>query len=272
MSAECQSQDDLLTIKFAAKSQLRTTLNWINSKSDLIYSGDQHLEHESEILDLDGVDMVDDSRLGGDPYSALGKLFYTRGEEPGQIGSCTASFLGSPDTLLTAAHCVMSEVGVWNTNFIFVSPYGVDGAEMYSVNCIALPKKWGSLLGENALQTDFAVLQVNRPTSSRPLEFQPLMPKKLRVVGFSDHCCSGKHLVELEVNEYEVFEFGLSLRLDNNPMGEGSSGSPWIDSESGKVVSVSSHYHDGRNLKIDGPKIGKRLDRIVRYAHQGCND
>ena len=272
VSVECLSHDHLLAVKFADKSQLRTTLKWINSKSDLIYGRYLHPEHREKTREGDGVQWVDDKLLLSKPYHALGKLFYTHGEEPGRIGSCTASLLGERDTLLTAAHCVMSEEGVWNTDFFFVSPYGAEGSQVYSINCIVVPRKWGALLGAKTLEYDYAVLQLNRAAPHRPLELQSSMPRQIQVIGFSDLSYSGKHLVEIKARDYDVIDAGLFLRMKNNSMGEGSSGSPWLDTESGKVVSLSSHYHEGRKLRMEGPKLGPRLMRLVDYAHQGCSD
>ena len=114
--------------------------------------------------------------------------------------------------------------------------------------------------------------QRNRRGKSEPL---------VRIVGYGTR--HPTTMVELSYAGRVVDVSGSFLGIDHNPMGAGSSGSPWIN-DRGEVVSLSSHYFNhgvghkhGDDVVIHGhdhmhgPLFDNDTFAMLDYVESGCD-
>ena len=92
-----------------------------------------------------------------------------------QISAANCSgFLVGEDILVTAGHCITSEADCKNNKWVF--DYKVDSAEQGNVNVsssnVYSCKKIISRALDQVTKDDFAVIQLDRKTDRRPLEFR----------------------------------------------------------------------------------------------------
>ncbi|MBT4161323.1 MAG: hypothetical protein HOE54_08455, partial [Gammaproteobacteria bacterium] len=193
------------------------------------------------------------------------KLFFTH--NTGEIASCSGAFAGAQQVIVTAAHCVMNSEGDWNSDFLFIKGYGSPEQEMFAIECIALPEKWGDLQGEASLDFDYAFLRTKRLNQENSWEIsdQP-PPEKLTIVGYSDKYYDGKHMIEVVVDTLSTLPFRIGST--NNSLGKGSSGSPWFGEKF--VHSVSSHYLNKRSDVMWGPRMSDETQSVLAYTQNHC--
>ena len=183
-----------LSIQFSQKNQLKTGMTWIKFKPKLVLAPSHRAPRKSKFDPVDPVESGDQN--GRMPYSAVGKLLFTK--DDGKISSCSAAFAGSNDVIVTAAHCVMTSSGDWNENFLFIRAYGSENQDVYAIQCVSVPGRWGELTDANLLPFDYAFLRSTRKSTVGSLGItngQP--PGKLTIVGYSDSHYEGRHLVRL---------------------------------------------------------------------------
>lgn len=202
------------------------------------------------------------------PYAQVGKLFFMLGDEPGKVSNCTAAFAGGRQVIVTAAHCVMSLRGHWNDDFVFIRSYGAKEQELYAVQCIGLLKDWGSIPDDRMLMVDYAFLLTNRQSTQGHLEIstgEP--PETMKVVGYSENHRDGRRMLELEISA----NVGSTLvGYDDNPLGKGSSGSPWLG-QANQVYTVTSHYMKKDRQLMNGPRLTPLAARLLEFTKNGCN-
>lgn len=220
--------DDFLSINFSEKNQLRTGMLWIRLKPNLILA--QSLTPvggtggRGEFLDINsGISEV--TEFGQLPYSAAGRLFFTKPN--GKVATCSGAFAGGSELIITAAHWVMSLEGDWNKDFLFIRSYGTGKQDVFAIECIAAPAQWGLLTDQRLYRYDYAFLRATRKTQAGSLGItngQP--PDELTLVGYANNYFEGRRLLELVVPIF-MTDDGL-IGSENNPLGQGSSGSPWL--------------------------------------------
>jgi V8-like Glu-specific endopeptidase len=260
--------DDYLSIKFSKKNQLRTGMLWIRLKPNLILA--QTLlpmgvgVSDESFLDLNsGISEVTD--FGQLPYSAAGRLFFTRPD--GKVATCSGAFAGRADLILTAAHCVMSLEGDWNRDFLFIRAYGTDRQDVFAIECVAAPANWGALSDQSLYRYDYAFLRATRNSQAGSLGItngQP--PDEVKLVGYANNYFEGRRMLELDVPTF-IAEDGL-IGSENNPLGKGSSGSPWLGLST--VFTVTSYVSPYFRQNVMGPRLSLDALHLVNYAGNGC--
>ncbi len=66
------------------------------------------------------------------PYNSGGRLFFK--DADGNPGTCTAQFVGTKKTLLTAAHCLYDfRKSVFHTNFLFIRGYENGNGDRFNI-------------------------------------------------------------------------------------------------------------------------------------------
>lgn len=262
--------DEYLNISFSRKNQIKTGLVWIQHKPKLILSGNQS-NRGAGVIDRQTGSPIPVPRIDpGDqsPYNQVGKLFFTLGDEPGRVSSCSAAFAGGTHTVMTAAHCVMTTSGHWNDDFIFIRSYGTRHQEIFAVQCIAVLEKWGALLGDDMLSHDYAFLRTNRLSRHGYLETgDQSPPEMLNIVGYSDNFRDGRQMFELPV-EISINDLSFSSSLTG--IGSGSSGAPWIDSSGKRFFSVTSHYKKEDIGVMNGPWLSSRARDLRGFVENRC--
>lgn len=271
-SSAAYADDEILSIKFSKKNQTKTALTWIQFKPQLVFAPELSKREKREndatraqsILSSHEVPMalIHNTK----PYSHVGKLFFTK--EDGKVAHCSAAFAGTDSLVVTAAHCVMSLIGDWNSDFLFIRSYGSKQQELYAVQCIALLSIWGESRGDDILNYDYAFLKTTRVSKAGGLDITTATPpEELTIIGYSDDYNAGRTMLELD--------FAISVRERqissiDNPLGKGSSGSPWIDANDSKMFSVTSHYINSKKSVMWGPKMTTKTLRLIEYTNNGC--
>ncbi len=258
-----------LAITFSEKSQIRSSMRWMQGLPKLIVGGSPGLL-DGDSHALPGVSRISPSgeasaELSGLPYSAIGKLFFVRPDN--SVATCNGAFVGSPNTVLTAAHCVLGESGEWNKHFLFVQRYGKPNQDVYAVSCAAVPAEWGTLMGRESYGFDYAFIKLRRPGSEGVLGLSSgLPPESLQLVGYSDNIDDGRSMIELTVR-LDAHEANR-LRSSLNPLKSGSSGMPWMASSI--VHSVSSHWYPSEESAMWGPRFTSDTFSLMRFVDAGC--
>lgn len=267
---------DHISIKFTRKNQLRTSFRWIENQPRLIRN--KFLEPvavEEDYQLASGVDQRHQrpEKVGVPevfydlhlPYGAVGKIFFIKRD--GEISTCTGAFAGTGNTVLTAAHCVLSLRGDWHRDFIFVLAYGTESQEVYGIECAAVPGEWGYLEGRAALDFDYAFLRTTRPSSQGSLGItNGLPPDRLMLVGYSNNFNNGRSPIRVSV---ETFADGPArLGYANNPLSFGSSGTPWVGMST--VYSLTSHFHQEYEDVMLGPRFTEKSMDLLNYVRNGC--
>ncbi len=262
--------EEPLSIHFAPKDQKRTAFNWSqNQPSDspllsAIRNFGKGRKSGEKTLNSGAASMPE--RDSGDlPAAAVGKLFFVNAD--GELSACSAAFAGADDTLVTAAHCVMSLSGDWHSDFVFVPAFDNTRREYYTMECATVPREWGVLEGNAALDYDYAFLKTSRPGQQGYLAVSDeLPPSSVKLVGYSNNYRSGRRMFDEDV--VVGFEADGKPSYAGNRFGRGASGTPWI--HEGTIYSVSSHF-DKQN---DDVMLGARFDAdtlaLANYAQQNC--
>lgn len=259
--------DEWLTIELSQHSQTRSVLFWIKH-----YFSELKIAAESDVpgivRDNERISLIPLGQMLDPPYASIGKLMFRRSDQGGHHGSCTAFSGGATSTVITAAHCVMDFSGEWHRDFVFISHFGSVEAKIHSVKCIAIPTAWGGIGDYGSLAHDYAVLKI-APDAKGFLAFDFIAtPKVVEIVGYTGS--AHDRMVRLEQGE-GFFEDSVShFSALQNPMGPGSSGSPWLAVGSGLVLSLSSRYEGAASLHLNGPKLDTSFQRMQRFVQYDC--
>lgn len=255
--------DDYLSIKFSPKNQLKTGMTWIQFKPELVLASKLRKSSKKQ---KDAIQPVPGDVLNGRlPYSAVGKLFFTK--DNGKVSNCSAAFAGGGDVIVTAAHCVMTSDGDWNADFLFVRAYGSDKQDVYAIQCVAVPSRWGEMNGNDLLPYDYAFLRTTRKSIVGSLGItNGAPPQELTIVGYSDTHYEGRQLVSLPTEV--VFTNAGQLGFIDNPFGEGNSGAPWLGLST--IYSISSHYRADKENIMWGPRLTADTIGLIEYTRNGC--
>lgn len=274
------ASEEFLSMKFSKKNQIRTAMTWIRFKPNMVLganiSGNSYVKHAEagrkrdagrQALPVSAAELK-----SGKPYAAIGKLLYTR--DDGQIASCTASFAGKTNVIMTAAHCLMSRTGDWYSNFLFIRSFGAEVQDTFAIECLATNHLWGEVADNNITRYDYAFLKTNRTYEASPLKVRAgVIPVSsdlptLTIVGYSDNHLNGRKLLQLDVET--ITDAGMMGSLQN-PFGSGNSGAPWL-SFAGipGIHSVSSHFKAGEQAILWGPMLSSSTLGLLEYTGNGC--
>lgn len=257
---------DYLSIKYSQKSQIRTSLTWMQTRPNLITQARKRADGSIRV-GVPGARAVDQSLIDKNPiYARAGKLFFTDPE--GSIKSCSASFAGSDSLVATAAHCVMTQEGDWNRDFIFIRSYGSSDQEIYAVTCIALPGVWGEY-GQDTKSHDYAFLRTFASSQVGSFSLNGgAPPESLQIIGYADKFLEGQGMLTMN---FSVDQSNSNkLGSPRNELGHGNSGSPWINRYTQELFSVSSHYDESGAATLWGPRLKDAAQELMKYAQNGC--
>ncbi|MDJ0879297.1 MAG: hypothetical protein QNI86_11840 [Halieaceae bacterium] len=266
---------DYISIKFAKKNQLRTSFRWIQHNPRLVNNKSMTpvaVEGESAAsAGRQGTSRPDKVGIPEEfydlhlPYGAVGKIFFVK--RSGEVSTCTGAFAGGGHTVLTAAHCVLGIAGDWHSDFIFVLAYGTENQEVYGIECAAVPGEWGMLEGNAALDYDYAFLRTTRASTQGSLGItHGIPPAELMLVGYSNNFKNGHSPLRVSV---ETFADGPArLAYANNPLSQGSSGTPWVGMST--VYSLTSHFHESEKDVMLGPRFTEKTMELLNYSRNGC--
>lgn len=164
------------------------------------------------------------------------------------VPSCTG-FLAKPNILITAAHCIKSELDCTDYYWVFefaLRNSGESSASYTNVedNRVYKCKKILARKFANFGDVDYAVLELDRPVENR----KPLQ------LGFNFPLTEGQALVNIGHSTGLPLKFKDSAKIIGfTPNGQaidtdvdafqGDSGSPVFDAETGTVLSITSHGH-----------------------------
>lgn len=265
-AAPASAEDDYLSIKYSQKSQVRTSLIWIQHKADMIVNARKPADGKRRV-NIEGARAVGQSLIDKNPiYGRTGKLFFK--DPDGEIRSCSASFAGGDSIVATAAHCVMTADGDWNRDFIFIRAYGSTNQEIHAVRCIAIPGIWGEFT-DDTTSFDYAFIRTVKPSKvgSFKVSAEP-PPESLQIVGYADKFGKGRAMLTMnfKVDGQAVDRLGSR----NNELGHGNSGSPWINRFSQQLHSVSSYYDRSNPKDLWGPRLTEASIELLAYTEDGC--
>ena len=261
-------QAEYLSINFSKKNQVKTVLVWIQHKPELAGKPRQSRRARAPKHQFHRNPNFSEVSVSAAPYLQVGKLFFKSGDSSGQVSSCTAAFAGGRQVLVTAAHCVMTQGGNWNRDFIFIRGFGSQEQEVYAVQCVGIPAEWGDLIGDEMLRADYAFLRTSRASEFGRLDLPKIQaPPAVRIVGYSDNYRDGAKMLELKSLLEVDGDRLVSLR---NPLGTGNSGSPWLNQAGNQLVSVSSFLDLKVKNRMSGPKLSSDLLPLVAYVNNEC--
>ncbi|MCX8959879.1 hypothetical protein EHW64_01425 [Erwinia psidii] len=161
------------------------------------------------------------------PFWNAGALFFT--DAKGNNYRCSAQFVGSNKTLLTAAHCLRdSKTGEWYKNFKFVQAYkNGGGSTSFTTTCQTVKSNWVTGRERINFSKDYGFLVTKGKSDAGWMGFKTKIPYSvLTAIGYPINYGSGRVLQRVSGTVGEVTS--TLVRLDNNPMTSGSSGGAWI--------------------------------------------
>jgi V8-like Glu-specific endopeptidase len=267
--ADSAADSEPFTIRFSEDDTLRTSLNWINLRPDVIHPSALPVAAvERGLAPSPKADQVSAENLRNYPEAAIGKLLFVK--PSGKAGSCTATFVTTNRVLLTAANCIFNKkdtVTTTNSDFIFVSNYGSAAQQSYAVNCLAFPQAW--LDGNDAAtwRFNYAFLRTASTNTFGGLGLtNALIPRRLSQVGFADGIQEGMRIKRLDSDAYMTKDGLVATAF--TALGAGSAGNPWM--RNSIVHSISSHYDPEQPDIVLGPRITGATMKILKHVGQGC--
>jgi len=201
------------------------------------------------------------------PYAAVGRLFMTRSNQ--ERSSCTAFLIG-PDTAMTAAHCVMTPDGRWQHDLVFVTGLGTDALSARGVQCAVVHRDWGAIDAGMPPAIDYAILKIDGRLSQTHLGLVlDGDAVDVSIIGYRSDCC-GSQMLSLPIKKAAISRKSSYFVSSNNPMGIGSSGSPWVSPASGKVITLNAQYPKLGSRKLSGPRFDQRTRAMLQHIQSSC--
>jgi hypothetical protein len=191
------------------------------------------------------------------PYRTVGKLFFTQN---GELDSGSAAMI-SPNVLLTAAHCVYYG-GVWSENMEFYPSYGSreGGDPLYRFGYRSLACRSDWIGNTDDFSLDYAMVWIDA-APGKELGFLGLAflgadgwnleGRRWEAIGYPvipDPPFDGDTM-DHTVGKFFPGDQSNVIGLNNDNMGEGASGGPWLTSVDGPMKAyangVTSHTNKG---------------------------
>jgi len=192
-----------------------------------------------------------------EPFRSVGKIFFTMS---GSNYVCSGS-VGSSNTIWTAGHCVYDDSAKrWATNFIFVPAYynRIEPHGRWTARSLCTTSQWQS--GNIAYDYAVARFTTSFPNTLTPLALRyNLNPTDVSYVSYGypagspfdglweNTCTSGSCGRDTRTSPQTV-----SIMCDSTG---GSSGGPWIQSDSSgySIVSLNSYGYSNQPNRMYGP-------------------
>ena len=211
------------------------------------------------------------------PYSHAGKLFSAI-EVEGKIKFlplCSAQYVLSEDTIITAAHCVL---GLKKEQMFYLHSFSektkiepsIDG----TIKCFGTHSNYG---GVARSENDFAILKLNAPGGKGFLKVSPGIVEKEAVTsfGYPSNFKKGKELLAVHGQRTKHKEFKGVQIMSGNSFDKGASGGAWVNGKK-EIVGINSHLIGTPNGPSDtdnlmySPIFGKEFSDLYGYVNSGC--
>lgn len=201
------------------------------------------------------------------PFWNGGKLFFKSPEGDMQ---CSAEFVGSSRTVLTAAHCVMdAETGEWYTNFKFKRAYKNGGGQSAGVHCITVYSAWHDDSGNK--KWDYALIYTNHDSGAGWLGLQTGIPfATFWSIGYPMNFKCTHYMAKVEGSKGTVSN-GVVQMVDN-PMAPGCSGGAWIGDLTtphvggNYAIGLNSFYYGNDSNSLYGPLFDANTASLLEYV------
>ncbi|MDX2359397.1 MAG: hypothetical protein QNK23_01230 [Crocinitomicaceae bacterium] len=209
------------------------------------------------------------------PYACIGKLYMTM-NGVNYVGSAF-SVSGSKSVFMTAGHCVYDQGSdSWATNVMIALSYSPTsaGAQFAAVNLVTL---WGYIRKEGQ-QYDIGAGVVDGDMftgrGNLGLQFsQPVNTSPWTAVGYPANDPFPGNTMYQAVGSYTGAGQTGTIGMNNNDMGGGSSGGPWmVNSDWGYVNGLQSYHNDNPHVVEYSPYFGTGAYNVwaCAVANIGC--
>lgn len=205
------------------------------------------------------------------PFNASARLFFKLPN--GELGTCSAQYVGSSYVIMTAAHCVIDENGTWHHDFLIpLAARSPSGKPIYMKwVCMSVLQ---AFLGPAKhaydyafIYTDFSGVHLGFTTDFRFSEFES--------IGYPSNYENGLRLMRVK-GSVSVKGDGVVLMRDN-PFGPGSSGGAWIgdlnegESRGNYAIGLNSFKYDNKSTVMGGPRFNIPWYLLWDFVdHQKC--
>ena len=203
------------------------------------------------------------------PYRTAGRLFFSKNPtKKGQDFWCTAEFVGTPGTVLTAAHCVRSGLsGKWYSKFRFVRGYGGESPQIVSLERVAT---WPSWVGGQVpdYSYDYAFFATADLSNAGWLALGTVDWYFFwRSIGYPKNYGDGKTMYRVTGPKGTVGRG--TVEMLGNPMDRGASGGAWIGG-GGSAIGLNSHYFRFYPDRVGSPRFDERTLILLANVVNGC--
>ena len=189
------------------------------------------------------------------PYRDFGTVMATN--DAGQISACSAEFVQSSHTIMTAAHCIDSADNNkhWFHNIMFIS---ASNMKLYSISRAVIPPEWADSVheGDEDYSYDYAFLYTPTAHTDSGLKLRLGIPDLVwSAIGFQQN---GKL--------YQVYGGKESsgageVEMANNPLDDRTVGGAWVSYDN-YIVGITS------SSKENAVKFSPYFDNEVLTTYQ----
>jgi V8-like Glu-specific endopeptidase len=196
------------------------------------------------------------------PYKLGGKLIMTFA---GGRSSCTATFVGATDVLLTAAHCIYNRTNSeWVRDVAFFRAYDNGGGQLFDWSCVGKFQGWES---NNPYPWDYAFIKL-RSRGPGALGIKGGIPyTTFESIGYPVNYGNNQYMYAAVGNRGSISN--KVVQMLGNPMTFGASGGSWIG-EGRYAIGTNSHIYTNAPGNMYGPLFDANVIKLFNYVNNGC--
>jgi hypothetical protein len=205
------------------------------------------------------------------PYSTGGKLFFRLGSRDYY---CSAEFVGSGSTLMTAAHCLYDVATRRRSrNLYFAQGYGPDGSRQVVLpTCAVFPRKWITppriRLSDRWFQIprwgwDYGFIGTATSSDGGTLTLRARLPSRWEAIGYPRNYADGE-VMHRDQGVPGAARGPWIVQMRGNTMRKGSSGGAWISE--GFAIGLNSFGRSDRPGNSYGPYFNRETVSHLRKA------
>ena len=203
--------------------------------------------------------------IGRMPFSAAGKLFFTR---DGNDYVASAEVFQKNNIVLTAAHCIQDKnTGNLCENFLFERCYneGV-AAENLTFKTVALKEFWKS---KKEWKWDYGLAILNSNSNAKSVltySTENAMGKETTAFGYPVNYYGGKKMVYVD-GSISAGNYSGTMLLNGDKMRGGCSGGAWVLKGSSTVIGLNSYGPVSEKVDYMGsPVLDEYFDSLYQYV------